>query len=62
MDLSSPFVGQAFQPAGGVERPPHREGKERRTFIEVTHLNFQLMALYSRPRLQAIQVVSLTKV
>jgi len=25
----SPLVGQAFQPAGGLERSPHTEGRER---------------------------------
>ena len=30
-EVTKPFllVGQAFQPAGGLERPPHREGKVR---------------------------------
>ncbi|MFZ5866018.1 MAG: hypothetical protein ACOYXY_09075, partial [Thermodesulfobacteriota bacterium] len=27
----SPLVGQAFQPAGGLERPPHKERRQTGT-------------------------------
>jgi len=37
----SPLVGQAFQTAGGLERPPHKEGRERgiATSSKGAHLN-----------------------